>query len=137
MILTHCFLARIITLSDDPFVIVHINAAFSRLMAVSSTRAQGRELSCMVHDCEEIHKALDVAARTLTGITLAKQVFRSRSVAKGILSSVIISPLGPPNRPPTHFVLELKSYSSAFIRNEFPTAVYDENDEQLAMKVLG
>ena len=103
--------ARIVTLSEEPFMVVHVNAAFSRMTGLPSIRIQGKELRDLIEG-ESLLQALSSAFPTLTTSTIRFK--RSKTSTWGANSKknsqsykVIISPVGAPDESPTHLVIGL------------------------------
>lgn len=118
--------ARIVTLSEEPFLVVHVNAAFSRLTSLSSIRIQGKQLRDLIEG-EELLEALKTSSNSRTTSTMKLKQCKSyppppsttknhnhqpcAGIAGGTYK-VVISPVGSPDEAPTHVVIGLSDYGS-------------------------
>jgi hypothetical protein len=113
--LTHAFsflyyYYRLITLSAPPFMVVHLNAAFTRLTGMSSASALGHPFHELLNDdalVSELQSPCDpFALTTIHGKAVTVKSSADRTNAAPY--SISVSPVGPKPVTATHYTLQLQ-----------------------------
>ena len=101
----------IITLSDAPYTVVHVNAAFTRATGQCSAKVLGRPLQDVLKG-KLLLNALKESYDGLTSKLVHKQSFKKKVSCSRktdyLTCSVNVSPVGGTAQGATHFSMELK-----------------------------
>jgi len=104
---------RLVVLSFSPFVVVHVNAAFTKLTRRPSVQVLGKPLHKLFEDPVMV-AALQTSCRSFSLRTLNDQAItvrtlNSKSDGSGARCKVHVMPIGQDDSQNTHFSLELEN----------------------------
>ena len=128
------FFYRLIVLAEEPFAIVHANAAFTALTGHSAIKAQGQPLQNLTQGMALL-EALRSAPGSVARVSNCVQTFRAKTATgkrRPLTCYVSVSPIGQ-ERAKTHFALELRSedYSSVNLRSASSSPLEAERPYQV------
>lgn len=96
-------------MSEDPYIVVHVNAEFSKLTGYSSFRVLGQSLHDLMGPEATLDKLKNCAERLVAG-NIEEQELKLKTQSKKqkyISCNMSISPVGQPPKSATHLVLGL------------------------------
>jgi hypothetical protein len=100
----------VVTLSEAPFTVVHVDAAFTRMTGFSCLHVLGQSLFEFTRS-EDLLDVIKLCTATLASATLRKEGIKKKSHSKRqkfACCEIRISPVGQSGNSATHLVLDMK-----------------------------
>ena len=135
----HILFCSVITLSQAPYTVIHVNATFTKLTGLPSVKALGRPFKDLIEN-DNMLRILEQSSQTLSSTIVHDQGMKKRTQTKKpeyVPCTISVSPVGSPYQAATHLAMELRVGDSEHGRHcSFDMVSAGSSTANHAMKVF-